>query len=564
MRDILHFHLPRTGGTALRHFFVAQVGEGLVSKPITGLKLRDALLQWEHMPVISGHFAAFQGDRLPNDRYCVTVLRNPLDRFLSEHFFKKHDNASRVIDTALQLSNFDDVLNQCRDSASTGALVQLDMLSPLGLDRAASPTTEEHLQAARTAIDEFSAVGIQEELEDFALMLCAEFGWPPKSLPRSNSTSQRLALEELNSRQRDTLRRLLEPELDLYQYALMRFRKDRRRYLGQAIGCAASTDTAMKEQCASPSPFAGIAAREADTPLEFGDRRCEILGIDTCGAMLGAHAAMAGERLTIKVRFLAHEAVDELNIGIAIKDERGGLVYGTNSLQLGQRYSVQPGSYEVTFSLLNRLGCGHYRLDAALVRGSTHLDGCYHWLERAGALEVPSTAVGHFIGRVMMDASVDLAGLTPDSAWTADASIAPTGVAGSFGTLNETLTDFRASMQPMAPVSSLKPGVDTLLQVWAINRGVAQWPSTGRNPVNVSYRWLSSEGRMEVADGLRTALPEDLQPSLAAIVPMHIRSPSTPGSYLLQASLVQEQNAWFVDHDAGSGFILPIEIRHDS
>ncbi|WP_243050025.1 Wzt carbohydrate-binding domain-containing protein [Dyella sp. RRB7] len=558
MKDILHFHLPRTGGTALRLFFVDQVGESHVSKPITGMKLRDALLQWEHVPVISGHLAAFQGDRLPRERYAITVLRNPVDRFISEHFFKKYNNASRVIDTSLQQSCFDECLEQYSNATGTGSLVQLDMLAPLGLGRTANPSIEEQLQAARDALDDFNAVGVQEELEDFTLMLCAEFGWTPREVPRSNPAMQRLTMDELTERQRRTLYQLLEPELALYNQALARFRKDRRRYLAMANSGSAPAPV-VAEQDRLPLPFS--REPEAQSPLEFGDRRCEILGIDTIGAMLGPNAAMSGERVAIKVRFVAHEAIDRLNIGIAIKDERGGLVFGTNALQLGQRYAVQPGTYEVTFSMLNRLGCGHYQLDAALVRGATHFDGCYHWREQAGKLEVPSAAVGHFIGRLMMDPSIELAGSTPEATWSADTAIAASGISGSFGAMNDALADFRASLKPMAHLQSMEPAVDALLQVWAINQSDVTWPSTGRNPVNASYRWLTTEGEIEVADGLRTGLPEDQGPSLAAIIPLHIHSPAKPGHYLLQVSLVQEQNAWFVDHNPDSGFTLPIEIR---
>lgn len=560
MKDILHFHLPRTGGTALRRFFVDQVGESSVSKPITGMKLRDALLQWAHVPVISGHFAAFQGDRLPRGRYAITVLRDPLDRFISEHFFKKHNNASRVIDTSLQLSGFDECLEQCSSLMGSGNLVQLDMLAPLALERITNPSVEEQLQAACSALDDFDAVGVQEELEDFTLMLCAEFGWNPREVPRSNSAIQRLAMDELTERQRRTLYQLLEPELVLYNAALRRFRKDRRRYLAMANRGSVPAAGVTAIETNAPS----CREPEAQPPLEFGDRRCEILGIDTFGALLGSNSAMSGERVAIKVRFVAHEAIDQLNIGIAIKDERGGLAFGTNALQLGQRYAVQPGLYEVTFSMLNRLGCGHYQVDAALVRGATHFDGCYHWREQAGTLEVPSAAVGHFIGRVMMDPSIELAGVTPESAWAAHAAIAASGIAGSLGTMNVALIDFRASLKAMARLQSMKPAVDALLQVRAINQGDVAWPSTGRNPVNASYRWLTAQGEIEVADGLRTALPEDLGPSLAAIIPLHIRSPSKPGRYVLQVSLLQEQNAWFVDRNPDSGFTLPIEIHADS
>ncbi|WP_199100147.1 Wzt carbohydrate-binding domain-containing protein [Dyella sp. ASV21] len=553
MKAILHFHLPRTGGTALREFFEHQVGESRVSKPITGMKLRDALLQWEHAQVISGHFAALQGDRLPCDRYNITVLRNPLDRFLSDHFFRKHNNVGRVIHTSVQLSGFDEFIDQCQGQA--GHLVQLDMLSPLALQHSSNPTLDDQLQAAKRAIDTFDGVGVQEELDDFAHMLCAEFGWSIKAVPRSNATIQRITLDALNSRQRTLLDDLLAPEIELYEYALSRFRENRRSY----IRCAGRE--AAKTIPLDASPIATEIA-EAPVALEFGDRRAEILQVETVGALLGAGTAMTGERVSIKVRFAAHVLLEQLNIGIAIKDERGGLAFGTNSLQLGRRFArVHPGAYEVTFTMLNRLGCGHYSVDAALVQGLTHLDGCYHWHEDVSQLEVPSAATNHAIGRVLMDASVTLEGGTSEASWQEDAEIAQTGIAGSFGVIHENLQDFRASLQPMADISSLRPGVDTLLQVRASNLGLALWPSVGRNPVNISYRWLTSNGDVVVADGLRSSLPENVSPSLDAIVPMHIRSPSTPGSYILQASLVQEHNAWFIDQAPESGFALAVDVR---
>lgn len=553
-KNILHFHIPKTAGSALRHFLIDQLGEGEVSPPIAGLRLQDALLQWWHCQVISGHFAVLQGDLLPNDRYAITVLRDPTDRFLSDHFFRKYDNADRLIDTGLQASDLDSLLSSGSLEYSNGLCVQLDMLFPLGIAPLPFTSIEEKVRAAQLAIDQFDAVGIQEELEDFVSMLCAEFGWGYKPLPRVNRTSRRVSIEALTPEQRRAIQTLLEPEIEVYHYAASRFHKDRRRYI-----LASTHRIGDSSQCHEKSPEVTTASPAG--PRNFGDRQCEITSVEVRGVLSGSSVALAGERMTIAVRLVAHNAVDQLNIGIAIKDERGMTTYGTNTQLLGQNYALlSPGEYEVIFSLLNRLGCGYYHVDAALVRGATHLDGCYHWLEHAAKFEVTGLAVSHFEGRVMMDASIAMSSLGEDTHWELSAVEVLNGAVGSFGRLNPMLTNFSALTEPMAKFEKAMAGSDVLLQIRAKNTGNNTWIAMGRNPVNISYRWLTMDGAVQTADGIRTSLPADVAPNEEIILPVQIRTPSRAGTYELIVSLVQEQNAWFVDCNTNSGFALCVEV----
>ena len=561
-RKILHFHLPKTGGTALRHFFIDQLGDADVSPALAGMKLRDALLRCCDHAVISGHFAVMQGDILPTNRYSITVLRDPIDRFLSDLFFKKYNNTNRLIETAVQSTDLDSYLEHCRNKQAEGLQVQLAMLFPLGAKPAANITMEEKLAAAKHAIDLFDAVGVQEELEDFTSMLCAEFRWAHKPLSRINTTLRRVSSSSLTANQRKAMLDLLEPEIDLYRYALDRFRRDRRRYIcsaRSAIGAAAATTDS--EASTPEAAQANTAHKTNGAPLDFGDRRCELKSVEVRGSISGTSLALAGERMAIIVRFTAHEPVEKLNIGIAVKDEAGVVVYGTNSQLQGHNFTLStPGDYEVTFSLLNRLGCGYYDVDAALVPTLSHFDGCYHWRERMAKFEVPGLAVNHFEGRVMMDASVSFEGLSAEAAWTTQPVVPEGASVGSLGRVNPNLTDFNATIVPMAKFDTAAAGHDALLPARIRNNGSCIWPMSGRNPVNLSYRWLTREGEIEVADGLRTALPVDLSPSEEVIVALQVHTPPRPGRYSLVVSLVQEQNAWFVDHEASSGFSLPVEI----
>ena len=561
-RNILHFHLPKTGGTALRHFFVDQLGEARVSPPIVGLKLRDALMQWPHSQALSGHFIIAQGDKLPVDRYSITALRDPVDRFLSDHFFRKYNDANRLIETSLHSADLDSYLAHCLSSQPEGLRAQLAMLFPLAAEPSATTSVDEKVRAAKRALDCFDAVGVQEELEDFAAMLSAEFGWSHRPLARMNATSRRIPTDCLTVDQRKAVTELLEPEIDLYRYALARFRQDRRRYIrvpgeARSAGLFAPTDEATSTIDAPNS----LPLHVADEPLDFGDRRCELTSVEVRGLISGTASALAGERMSVIVRFTANEVVEKLNIGIAIKDERGVVAYGTNSQLLGHSFSVPPGGYEVTFSVLNRLGCGYYHVDAALVPTLSHFDGCYHWRERMAKFEVPGLAASHFEGRVMMDATVTMEGMNADASWTSNTIIPDGASAGSLGRINPVLTDFNANIVPMAKFETAEVGLDALFPVRLRNLSASNWPSAGRNPVRLSYRWLTASGSIEIADGLRTGLPTDMLPSDETIVAMHLYTPTTAGLYTLVVTLVQEQNAWFIDRNPDSGFSLPVEIR---
>ena len=81
---------------------------------------------------------------------------------------------------------------------------------------------------------------------------------------------------------------------------------------------------------------------------------------------------MVGEYFTISLKIVAAEPIDELNVSIAIKDERGLLIFSTSSMRLGHVYSVREGEHVVGFKLLNRMPRGAYRIDAALIKGESH------------------------------------------------------------------------------------------------------------------------------------------------------------------------------------------------
>ncbi len=83
---------------------------------------------------------------------------------------------------------------------------------------------------------------------------------------------------------------------------------------------------------------------------------------------------------------------------------------------------------------------------------------------------------------------------------------------------------------------------------------VAYRSSTTAGSVNVSYHWLTADGKTVVKDGRRSFMPEGLAAHATAVVPVVIDFPDQPGRYTLRLTLVQEGCAWFYNIDPTSKY----------
>lgn len=563
MQKILHFHIPKTGGIAIRHYLIEQLGTQSVSPSVLGNRLSDALVRWRDMPAISGHFSLHQGDQLPSDRCSITVLRDPLDRFLSQYFFAKSDNADRLLDAKVHALDLDSYLDGLTPDDLKSLSSQMEMLYPLGTSERGRLSTCEKLQAATKALELFELVGIQNELDDFSSMMDARFAWHPAPLRLKNVTSQRLHVSALSAGQQSKLKALLEPEFELYQSAKSRFKQLRRGFIRRSISCVESpaphapSDAAIEH---GPLDAPTLSIDTSPSKTEFGDGRCRIVNVSIDGEISGANHVMIGEQCTIAIDFSAHEDIPELNVGIAIKDDNGLLMFGTNSMLLGNMCSASEGTHRIAFRMFNRMPIGRYHVDVALVRGETHYQGCYHWREGAASFDVHETAATHFEGQILMDADVQLMPMSQGASSAIHTHTSSKNQVRSLGRNNERLTQFASQLAPMCATGQFYAGLDVFVPVQVKNTGSEPWGAYGQQPVTLSYRWMSDNNGVVVADGLRTRLPADIAPGGAAIVPMKIRPPTQPGQYRLVLSLVQESVAWFVDQAPDSSHIIDVTL----
>ena len=125
----------------------------------------------------------------------------------------------------------------------------------------------------------------------------------------------------------------------------------------------------------------------------------------------------------------------------------------------------------------------------------------------------------------------------------------PVSVFGQYG-LEWSATDVPSTMTTGALY-------DISLEV--MNSGTMTWRTDGQFAVYGSYQWLTDDGQVVVAEGLRTPLPEDIEAGGSAVLKGQVEAPLVGGSYRLRFDLRQGGQVWF--HELGAQpFEMPVQV----
>jgi hypothetical protein len=521
---------------------------------------------YANVPVITGHLQLVPGDVLPNDRYSITLLREPVDRIISEFYFEKKSRSTGKSDNQIGSINFVEWVASL-DIGEVQHVMngQLAYLWPFGWHEPSLLPAGERVEAAKRALDEFDVIGMQDSMaETLALLSYALGGHSLPVAPHDNRTPGRISVDDLPTATLRRLRKILEPDQEVYEHARKLFRQQRLVVL-LAAGSICRGDTeesdnrAMLPRPASEartqsvmSPAIRTEAMPASSSGVQGTRELVIDGVDIRGEISEGECLQVGELATLRIRFSALCKISDFTVGVAIRDDLGQLMFGTNSRLLGDTISVAPGKYAAVFSFPMDLGLGRYWITAALHRGFSQLDGCFDWQERVGQFEVLDLLSEPFEGRVRLRVNSTVESLDGGAFTLVPIENPGSGKAASLGRRNPALNDFSALLKPLAQPPILARASESIIKMEAYNSGSEHWPAFGKREVNVSYRWFDSEGNMIIQDGMRTGLPHDVAPGASVHVSCFLRAPETAGRMKLEWTLVQEGVAWFSERSPNS------------
>jgi lipopolysaccharide transport system ATP-binding protein len=142
----------------------------------------------------------------------------------------------------------------------------------------------------------------------------------------------------------------------------------------------------------------GLGGKPGST--RSGDGRASIERVELSDASGPTRAFRVGSTMRIEVHGRTDKPIDDLTVGISIRDRVGNEIFGTNTYHLGvERRAVPPGaSFRATFELPANLGVGNYTLTTALHAGAVHLEGSYDWWDQVEAFQVIPGSEAPFVG----------------------------------------------------------------------------------------------------------------------------------------------------------------------
>ena len=122
---------------------------------------------------------------------------------------------------------------------------------------------------------------------------------------------------------------------------------------------------------------------------------------------------------------------------------------------------------------------------------------------------------------------------------------------------------FKVSFEPPDVPHEMAAGEQVVVRVSFRNTSGSTWPSKpdsrDRNAVHFAYHWTNEQGDMVIYDGVRTPLPQDVNPGDSVALTPALQAPERVGNYILEMTLVQEGVAWFPDK-GGDKISIPVRV----
>ncbi|MGV6848829.1 MAG: sulfotransferase family 2 domain-containing protein [Marinibacterium sp.] len=225
----VHLHIPKTAGTSLRERLIAahdDLDVRQVHHPVP-----DTLP--DSVDVASGHFSFHDAERFGGD--VVTVLRHPVDRFVSCYYFWRELHAAGVegsrktaLAHALPLAEFARALDEPELVSELYNRMAWQLHSDFALPRRADTRIRDGLDEAGLvagALDNLgrcAVVGFQHRYGDFLAALNARFDLAITNV-HINVTARRSAIEDLTRAELSAILNWVAADMELYTAARARF-----------------------------------------------------------------------------------------------------------------------------------------------------------------------------------------------------------------------------------------------------------------------------------------------------------------------------------------------------
>jgi hypothetical protein len=379
-------HIPKTGGITLLTICRSNLAAAQVSPHLTEHEIRlIPAARYERYTLVVGHFSIVTQAAFCRSRYSMTLLRDPIQRIISAYTYWRLAVEHNPVTAKAKEVSFADFVRYFMDSPAIIQNPYTYHFAGIGRDFPRYPADASALlAAAKDNLTAFDFVGICEEFERSARLLCGALAWHlPTPIPHENRTSgDKLGIDPQTM---EMLRDYNRLDLELYAYGVNLFRAREASQLGSAERAPAHARPVEPNRLVPfPIPY---------TP----DRRAIIRNVSARWA-----PGEDSRRLEIAVTFRtsARFAVD---LGVQVNDTAGKVVWGTSTSHenLELDYELDCDCHAIFF-VQCELPCGIYFVTAALCE-PRRLGFHDHWIDHAAAFEVtpPRAAASPYVRGMM-------------------------------------------------------------------------------------------------------------------------------------------------------------------
>ena len=241
--------------------------------------------------LIIGHYSYRHTQKLPNGRFLFSLVRNPVDRVISNYWYLRTFGGQPTSTSANMLTlakshHLDSFIRL--DDLQVRQVVENHQCNFFADDwRSAERSSQSLLDLAISHLDEFDFIGLHERYDDSMQILSAMLGWLPwPSDNKLNVTTERQSTADLAPATLEHLRKLNRLDIALYEEIERRFENRRREILCSLVRNSSLARHAAPDEC---EPLPSAVDIFADKPF-FGE------GWHTRTVVSGSYARWIGPR----------------------------------------------------------------------------------------------------------------------------------------------------------------------------------------------------------------------------------------------------------------------------
>ena len=390
---IVFDHLAKSAGTSARSFFAGAVGKDRISRPLVGYVLNHIPL-FEQFDVLQGHFYGRVLYRIHPELKYVTMLRHPVERFLSYYYYARsfpaehpHKELAKQLTLDEFVKNKDySILFVLSNNATTHfAAAMGDMRVPM----------KRQLSEAKNNLSKYDVVGITENTTRFYEDCCLAFGWPkPRQNFTENVTQNRKPSTEISAETIDIIASHNRLDLELYEFAreLIEHRRG-----GVNIPLPVNLTDRDGENMAIDRPGVKVDLLEVNGQSERKVTICS-------GQKLSTHLLLQSDSISD----------DDITVAFCLGNRGSVQLFQSSSQLLGHHISISPGDRRIiTLEFLVPLEVGEYFLELCVMHVQSSAEGflIYFREKEFLSISVDHSADYRFLGAVNLCPKLVLKGL---------------------------------------------------------------------------------------------------------------------------------------------------------